>query len=110
MNTEETTTFIILLILSLCAFIICCYQFKGKGFLFNNEYLYASKEERAKMNKDLHYRQSAIVFLFIGIVCLLFMVKILFHIEWLYVLIMFIILAIIIFVVISFIQIEKTKE
>ncbi len=42
--------------------VISVLQFCEKGFLFNNAYVYASKEERAKMNKKPHYRQSAIVF------------------------------------------------
>ena len=46
-------------------------SFFERGFLLNNAYLYASKEERATMDKKPHYRQSAIVFLMIGIVFLL---------------------------------------
>ena len=42
-----------------------------KGFLMNNAYIYASKEEREKMNKKPYYRQSGIVFMFLGIISLL---------------------------------------
>ena len=42
-----------------------------KGFLINNAYIYASKEEREKMNKKPYYRQSGIVFMFLGIISLL---------------------------------------
>ena len=37
-------------------------SFFERGFLLNNAYLYASKEERKTMNKKPYYRQSAIVF------------------------------------------------
>ena len=42
-----------------------------KGFLMNNAYLYASKEQREKMNKKPYYRQSAIIF---GILSVVFIV------------------------------------
>lgn len=34
----------------------------GKGILLNNAYLYASKEQREKMDKKPYYRQTAIIF------------------------------------------------
>jgi hypothetical protein len=37
-------------------------HFPEKGFLLNNAWLYASKEQRAEINKKPYYRQSAIVF------------------------------------------------
>ncbi len=43
-------------------------QFKEKGFLFNNTYIYGSEEERKKMDKTPYYRQSGVVFLLIGII------------------------------------------
>ena len=52
-------------------------SFMEKGKLMNNAYIYASKEEREKMNKKPYYRQSGIAFLFtfmefvfIGLSCL----------------------------------------
>ena len=59
------------LVLAIVAFIISFFSFREKGFLFNNAYLYASKEERATMDKKPHYRQSAVIFLMIGIIFLL---------------------------------------
>ena len=50
-----------------CVF-ISIRHFTQRGFLFNNAYIWASKAERAKMDKSPYYRQSAIVF------CLLFLV------------------------------------
>lgn len=67
MGIGEIILLIFVLIVSLSALIISYFQFKEKGFLFNNAYLYASEKERETMDKKPHYRQSAIVFLLIGI-------------------------------------------
>ena len=37
-------------IVAVACFIFSYMQFNGKGFLFNNAYIYASKEERNKVN------------------------------------------------------------
>lgn len=55
--------FIIAGILALLSF----RSFREKGFLFNNAYLYATKEERETINKKPWYRQSAIVFCLLSI-------------------------------------------
>ncbi len=46
----------------LVCLIISILQFNEKGFLFNNAYIFASQEEREKMDKKPFYRQSAIIF------------------------------------------------
>ena len=61
----------ILFAVSIFLFFMSVRSFMEKGFLFNNAYIYASKQERAKMNKKPHYRQSAIVFLLLGLIFLL---------------------------------------
>lgn len=53
---------IICSVLAITCFIICIMQFKEIGFLFNNAYIWASKQERRTMNKKPHYRQSGIAF------------------------------------------------
>ena len=62
---------IILGAISLACFIFSYMQFHEKGFLFNNAYIYASKEERETMNKKPHYKQSGIVFALIGVIFLI---------------------------------------
>lgn len=37
-------------------------SFMERGFLFNNAYIYATKEERKAMDKKPYYRQSGVVF------------------------------------------------
>ena len=48
--------------LSLIFLIISIMSFMKRGFLFNNAYIWASKQERESMDKKPYYRQSAIVF------------------------------------------------
>ena len=48
--------------------VISIRSFGNRGFLLNNAYLYASKEDRKKMDKKPYYRQTAIVFLLLSIV------------------------------------------
>ena len=45
-------------------------SFFERGFLLNNAYLYASKEERKTMNKKPYYKQSAVVFCILSAVFL----------------------------------------
>ena len=59
---KEIITASILFGISFFAFVMSVRSFAEKGFLFNNAYIYATKQEREKINKKPHYRQSAIVF------------------------------------------------
>lgn len=53
---------IIISVVAIICFVLSYFQFKEKGFLFNNAYIYASKQERDTMDKKLHYKQSGLVF------------------------------------------------
>ena len=61
----------ILLAISIGASVLGVRSWKEKGKLFNNAYLYASDQERSTMDKKPYYRQSAIVFLCVGLIFLL---------------------------------------
>lgn len=75
---------IILMVLGVISLIISAFSFMEKGFLFNNAYIFASKEEREKMDKKPHYRQSAITFLFLGLVFVLLAIYLWVHQQWIY--------------------------
>ena len=62
MTNAEWITAIVLFVFAAGLALISIRQFSEKGFLFHNAYLYASREERSKMDKKPYYRQSAIVF------------------------------------------------
>lgn len=92
------------------AFVISYFQFKEKGFLFNNAYLYASKEERKRMNKTPYYRQSGVVFSFIGIIFGLILLEMATNKYWLCYIVILLNIVILIYAIVSSIQIEKEKR
>ena len=62
MTAAEIVVAVIAFVLAGISAFISARQFAEKGFLFNNAYIWASKEEREKLDKSPHYKQSAIVF------------------------------------------------
>lgn len=65
MKTSEIILTVIVFIFAAVSLLFSVLQFMEKGPLLNNAWLYASKDERRKMNKKPYYRQSAIVLLFL---------------------------------------------
>ncbi|MGL5692453.1 MAG: DUF3784 domain-containing protein [Peptostreptococcaceae bacterium] len=106
---EKIITTCIVFIVSLVMFIISFRSFKEKGFLFNNAYIYASKEERANMDKKPHYRQSAIIFLLLGVMCLVSVLELIFKIEWLFYINIVCVFIVITYAIVSSIMIEMKK-
>lgn len=112
MNTSETTGGIILLILSLGAWMIGYFQFREKGFLFNNAYIWASPKERKMMNenperKAPYYRQSAFVLTFIGSFSLMLAVYLLTHWVWLLVPFGWLVVMTLVYAIASSVQIAR---
>ena len=90
MSPAQMIIGIIFLVLSIGAFIISYLQFKEKGYLFNNAYIWASKQERKQMDvnkesKTPYYRQSGFAFIFIGFIFLAYAVYIATDWIWMYV-------------------------
>ena len=56
MATTARIGIIINFVLMVFCVFISARQFAEKGFLFNNAYLFATKDERAKMEKKPYYR------------------------------------------------------
>ena len=110
METGKIITAVIIFFFAAGTLVISILQFLEKGFLFNNTFLYSSKEERSKINKNPLYRQSTIVFL---ILCLVFIMmglnliteKVLFLIIEIC-----LIVVVLIYSVVSFILIDKAKK
>ena len=107
---KEIITSCILFIIAIGAFIKSYRSFKEKGFLFNNAYTYASKQERETMNKTPHYRQSAIVFFMIGVIFLLNGVSVLLEANWMFLLVIIIVAIAIVYAIVSSIAIERRKQ
>ena len=91
----------ILFLIAIGAFVMSYRSFREKGFLFNNAYIYASKQERETMDKKPHYRQSAIVFLLIGVIFLLNGVSVLLAANWIFFLVIAIAIVAIVYAIVS---------
>ena len=54
-------------------------SFFERGVLLNNAYIYATKEERAAMNKKPYYQQTAVVFCILSVVFVIIGLSVLFR-------------------------------
>lgn len=97
----------ILLLISALLFLLSFRSFREKGFLFNNAWIYATEEERKNMNKKPHYRQTAIVFLLLGVVFVMNAVAILTGIDIFYPVAIGITIATVVFAVVSSVKTER---
>lgn len=100
---------IVSIIASVC-FAFSYLQFKEKGFLFNNAYIYASKQERDTMDKKPHYKQSGMFFLLIGMIFLINAAELLLETGWLFYLVIVITIMTILYAIVSSILIERRKK
>ena len=101
---------IVLSVIAIVCFIFSYLQFHQKGFLFNNAYIYASKQERKTMDKKPYYKQSGIVFVLIGIIFLIDAIDIILQTGWLFYLVIGVAIVAIAYAIISSVMIEKRKK
>lgn len=105
---------IFLVALAIGVFVISYLQFQERGYLFNNAYLWASKEERRQMDenkerKKPHYRQSGFTFLFLGTGFFALAIYSVTYWTWPYITFWSLMIIAAIYAVISSIQIERRK-
>ena len=105
----EIITACILFAVAAAAFVLSFRSFRGKGFLLNNAYIYASKKEREAMDKRPYYRQSAIVFGMIGVIFLLNGLSVLLAAKWITYAMVAVMIATAAYAIASGIAIEKKK-
>ena len=101
---------IVLGVIATICFIFSYLQFNEKGFLFNNAYIYASKQERKNMDKKPHYKQSGIIFVSIGIIFLIDAIDIILQTGWLLYLVIGVAIVAIVYAIVSSVMIEKRKK
>lgn len=89
--------------------IISVMQFREKGILFNNAYILSSKQEREKIDKKPHYRQSAVVFALIAIIFLCLSVEVVTKTGWLFGLMWLFVAIVLIYAISSSIKSEVKK-
>ena len=107
---ENIIVSIILFIISIVFFILSIRHFQNKGYLLNNAYINASKEKRETMNKKPYYKQSAIVFLLIGITFLLNSIDALLETTWIFKLNIINIIILFAYVIYSTIILERENH
>lgn len=107
MDKKEIMEVVIALVISAVSFVISYFQFRQKGFLFNNAYIYASKKERNNMDTRPHYRQSGIVFTLVGILFLLNGIGIICKKDWMFSIALVIGVFTIIYAIVSSIMIGR---
>ncbi len=115
MGAGQIMVEIIFLTLAIGAFVISYLQFKEKGFLFNNAYIWASQEERKQMDKDKeskrsYYRQSGFTFAQIGIIFLIFAVYLVADWIWMYITFWVSVIIAVAYAVVSSIKIERQNK
>ena len=101
---------IIFFVIATAAFFMSGLSFVEKGFLFNNAYIYASKEMREKMDKKPYYRQSAVVFLLIGLIFLLNGFSVIFETKWIFYAVIAVVVITMVYAIVSSVMIEKNKK
>ena len=110
MTAASLTAIIINFALTILCGFISARQFAEKGFLFNNSCLFASKEERADMNKKPYYRQSAVVFCLLSAVFCVSGLSVVFQIEKLLLLEIPVVVGTVIYAAASSVKIEKITK
>lgn len=69
--SESISTIIMLFVMAAFSIIVSILSFMEKGIPLNNYYLFATKEEKEKLDLKSIYRQTAIVFGLIGLMLLI---------------------------------------
>ena len=106
---------IIFLALVAGAFVISWFQFREKGYLFNNAYFWASQEERRRMDeskksKKPYYQQSGIAFMLMGIFCLIFSAYIVTESVWMLAAFWLAVILAVVYAVVSSVKIERRQQ
>jgi hypothetical protein len=107
MTTGEWITVIIVFSFAGVLLLLSIRSFFEKGFLLNNAYLYASKEERKTMNKKPYYIQSAIVFCILSAVFIVIGISLILHNDQLFLFEIPLVAGVIIYAIVSTVLINK---
>ena len=110
MTTGELITLVIVFVIAGVFLLFSIRSVFERGFLLNNAYLYASKEERKTMNKKPYYKQSAVVFCILSAVFLVIGLSLLLQNENIILLEIPLIVGIIIYAIVSTVMINKQAK
>ncbi len=108
-NVGKIICAVVLGIIAIACFIFSYLQFHERGFLFNNAYIYASKEERDTMDKKPYYKQSGVAFVFIGVIFSIDAIMVL-QVDWFFPFVIIISIIAILYAIVSTVLIERRKK
>ena len=100
------------IILGLISMLLLTYSFfasKEKGPILSNTYLWATSEEKKKMDKSAEYHLVTVVFSILGMIFLLLTIRILSSWSWINYIIGILITIVIVYAIIDTIKTEKNK-
>ena len=110
MTTGELITLIIVFTIAAVLLLFGIRSFLERGFLLNNTYLYASKEEWKTMDKKPYYKQSAIVFCLLSAVFFVIGLSLVIQNDRIFLLEIPLIAGVISYVTVSTVQINKQAK
>ena len=110
MTTGELITLVIVFVIAGVFLLFSIRSVFERGFLLNNAYLYASKEERKTMNKKPYYKQSAVVFCALSSVFLVVGLSLVLHKEKILLLEIPLVVGVIIYAITSTVKINKAAK
>ncbi len=100
---------VVLFVVAIACFVLSIFQFKQKGFLLNNAYIYAS-EESENMDKKPYYRQTGIVFIFTGIVFLITAIEMIVYSMWLFYTAIVVAIIAVVYAIVSSVVISTSRS
>ena len=110
MTTVEIVIAIVIFAIAGLLLFFAIRSFTERGFLLNNAYIYATKEERETMDKKPYYRQSAVVFCIMSIAFVIVGLSVLFQNDTIMLLVIPFAVAVVLYAVVSTVlQHKRTK-
>ena len=109
MTAAELIIGIIMFVIAGILILLGIRSFSERGFLLNNAYIYASEEEREKMDKKPYYRQTGIVFCLLSLVFIIIGLSVLLQNYKLELLLIPVVAGTIIYAIVSYVLISKKK-
>lgn len=100
----------ILFLMAIGCWVLSGFQFRGKGILLNNAFLYASEKERKEMDKWPYYRQTGVIFLLIGGIFFVNGLELLLETGWLFFVVLGLIAVAVFYAIASSVVIARRKK
>ena len=107
---KEIIVAILLGAIAVGCYVVGILQLLGKGFLLNNAFIYASKEEREKLDKKPYYKQSGIVFCSLGTIFVFNAINVVAQRSELFICVIAMMIATVIYAIASSVTIENKKS